>query len=156
MRAPALVTATDRRGRIIDAAAAATTAATTAATASATRSATATRARAAATTTSATGLATATTASTAASLATALTSAATLPAASGARGSRPRRYGIRGRAKAVISGSAKRIKNSHNNEGDSDDQEGVFGCILPGLLSPEPFEDGQHGNTFSEGTLTPA
>jgi hypothetical protein len=53
----------------------------------------------------------------------------------------------------VIGGSAECVKNSHNNEGNSYDQKGVFGCILPGLLSPEPLEDGQHGNTFGERSL---
>ncbi len=53
----------------------------------------------------------------------------------------------------MIRGSAESIKDGYNNEGDSYDQKGIFSCILPGLLSPEPLEDRQHGNTFGKGTL---
>ena len=64
-------------------------------------------------------------------------------------------HGIGSRAKAVIRGTAKGVKDSYNNEGNSDYKEGILGGILPGLLSPEPFKGRQHGNTFiSEGTTT--
>ena len=64
-------------------------------------------------------------------------------------------HGIGSRAKAVIRGTAKGVKDSYNNEGNSDYKEGILGGILPGLLSQEPFKGRQHGNTFiSEGTTT--
>jgi hypothetical protein len=81
-----------------------------------------------------------------------LTTTAALAPASAARtaASRAGQHRIRCRAKAVIGGSAKSVEDGYNNKGNSDDQKGIFSCILPGLLSPEPLEKVQHGNTFGE------
>jgi hypothetical protein len=77
----------------------------------------------------------------------------TTGAAAGTPG-RAAQHGIRGRAKAMIRGTAEGVENGNNNEGNSDYKEGILRGILSRLLSPEPFEGGQHGNTFdSEGTL---
>ena len=113
------------------------------------------------TTSAATAPAAATTTSAAALTAATPTCATTTPARTAATCATARttggagHHGIGSRAKAVIRGTAKGVKDSYNNEGNSDYKEGILGGILPGLLSPEPFKGRQHGNTFiSEGTTT--
>jgi hypothetical protein len=48
----------------------------------------------------------------------------------------------------VIRGTAKGVKDCHNNEGNSDYEESILGGILPRLLSPKPLKGRQHGSTF--------
>jgi hypothetical protein len=42
----------------------------------------------------------------------------------------------------VIGRSTVSIKNAHDHQNEHDDEEGVLGSILPGLLAPEPLESG--------------
>ena len=53
----------------------------------------------------------------------------------------------------MIRGSAERVEDRDDNKRDAYDEKGIFGCILSGLLSPEPLEGIQHGNTFGRRTL---
>jgi hypothetical protein len=48
----------------------------------------------------------------------------------------------------VIRGTAEGVKDCYNNQGNSDYQESVLGCILPRLLPPKPLKGRQHGNTL--------
>jgi pantothenate kinase type III len=99
---------------------------------------------------SAAGLAAATAAASAA--ATTATRTASARTASAARASRAAgHHTSTGGIKGMIRGSAEGIKNSYNDESDSYNQEGIFRGVLPGLLSPEPFEGRQHDNTFFGG-----
>jgi hypothetical protein len=41
-------------------------------------------------------------------------------------------------------GLAKRVNRTNDNDGDANDQERVFGCILTGFLAPESFEEREH------------
>jgi hypothetical protein len=135
--------------RVFHSAIVATAAATTAA--ATTTATTAASGRAAATTAAAAALAAATALATAT---TALTAATTLATATTGTPGGATHHGIRGRAKAMIRRTAEGVKDGYNNEGNSDYKESILGGILPRLLSPEPFEDRQHGNTFdSEETL---
>ena len=125
---------------------------TTAASTASARSAAATRTAAthlAATTAPATTLAAALVPTTAARAPT-TTATGTAAGAPGRAGE----HGIRGGAKTVIGRTAESVEDGYDNEGNSHYKESVLGGILSRLLSPEPFEDRQHGNTFdSEGTL---
>jgi hypothetical protein len=40
----------------------------------------------------------------------------------------------------VARGVAERIERSNNDDGNANDQKGIFGCILTGFLAPEAFE----------------
>ena len=53
----------------------------------------------------------------------------------------------------MIRGAAKGIEDGDDDQGDTYDEESVFRGILAGLLSPEPFQGIQHGNTFRRWTL---
>ncbi len=35
-------------------------------------------------------------------------------------------------------------KCADDDDGDAYDQQGIFRCVLTGLLVPEPFEEGAH------------
>jgi hypothetical protein len=89
-----------------------------------------------------------------------LTAAATLTAATRTAGSPATRaaacrtaghHTSARRIKGMICRSAESIENSDGDNGDSNNQEGVFRGILSRLLSPEPFEGYQHGNTYFGG-----
>jgi hypothetical protein len=149
-----LVTASNRVRRIVDPASAppGTSAATTTAARAGAARPRATRSRSpgsCAARTSSTTAAGSATGLTSTALASAGATAAGASASRTSRGGRPQ-HRIRRCAKAVVLGSAKRIEDGHNNEGESHDQKGILRGILPGLLSPEPFEHGQHGNTFDK------
>jgi hypothetical protein len=143
-RGRANLLAADGHWRFVDAAGAASASAT------ATGSA-----RAAATATTATTAGRATAAASAATLAAATTTAAATaartagsPATRAAAACRTAgHHTSAGGTKGMICRSAVSIENSDHNNGDSNNQEGVFRGILSRLLSPEPLEGGQHGNT---------
>jgi hypothetical protein len=58
-------------------------------------------------------------------------------------------------AKSVAGGIAERVESADYDDGDSNDQQGVFSSILTGLLAPEAFEKRKHlYGTFDRGGLT--
>ena len=134
------------RGRWVVLPAAVSTAATTSARAAA-ASAAATSAPAAPALSAATALsaAAALTAPASATPATSTSAAATSARAACTAG----HHGIGSGIKRVILRPAESVKNRHHDKGYTHKQEGVLGCVLPGLLTPEPSEGGQHGGTFS-------
>jgi hypothetical protein len=52
----------------------------------------------------------------------------------------------------VASGVTESVERGDNDNGDSNDQKSVFGCVLTGFLAPEAFERRDHlYGTFENG-----